>query len=137
MGFGLVFEPFFEGLVETFNLALGLGVAGTAVLLGDAQGRDEGFEGVASATSAGEAGGVDHAVVGERGGGQAVLLRGVQEGIDYDGSGDFGVGGEVEQVAGVVVDEVQDLHAGAPGQGPVGEVGLPHFVGLGGGEAAQ
>ena len=28
VGLGLVFEPFFEGLVETFDLALGLGVAG-------------------------------------------------------------------------------------------------------------
>ena len=36
----------------------------------------------------------------------------------------------------MVVDEVQDLHTGAVGQGPVGEVGLPHLIGLGGGEAA-
>lgn len=89
---GLMLEPFFEGLVEAFNLALGLGVAGTAVLLSDAQGRDESFEGVSSAAAASEAGGVDEAVVGERGGGQAVLLRGVQEGIDHDGSGDSGGG---------------------------------------------
>ena len=31
-------EPAFEGLVEAFDFALGLGVAGVAVLLGDAQG---------------------------------------------------------------------------------------------------
>jgi len=65
-----------------------------------------------------------------------MVLGGVQEGFYHDGPGDFGVGGEVEQVAGVVVDEVQDLHAGAVGQGPVGEVGLPHLIGLGGCEAS-
>jgi hypothetical protein len=30
-------EPAFEGLVETFDLALGLGVSGVTVLLGDAE----------------------------------------------------------------------------------------------------
>ena len=35
---------------------------------------------------------------------------------------------QLERVAGVVVQERQDLHVGAVGQGPVGEVGLPALV---------
>jgi hypothetical protein len=34
---GLGAEPFLQGLLEPFNFALGLRVAGLAVLLGDAQ----------------------------------------------------------------------------------------------------
>jgi hypothetical protein len=34
----------------------------------------------------------------------------------------------------VVIDPVEDLHVGAIGQPPVGEVGLPALVGLFGGE---
>ena len=66
---GLSVQPFLQGLMEAFDFALGLRVSGVAVLLGDAQGCDEGFEGVASAASACESGGVDHAVVGQGGGG--------------------------------------------------------------------
>jgi hypothetical protein len=39
-----------------------------------------------------------------------------------------------EGVAGVVVDPAQNLYMGAVGQPPVGEVGLPAFVGQGGGK---
>ena len=35
----------------------------------------------------------------------------------------------------MVVEPVEDFDLGAVGQGPVGEVGLPAFVGLVGGEA--
>lgn len=61
------------------------------------------------------------------GGGQEVFGDGV--------AGDRGVGGAGEEVAGVVVEPVEDLHVGAVGQAPVGEVGLPALVGLGGFEA--
>jgi hypothetical protein len=37
----------------------------------------------------------------------------------------------------VVVDDVADLDAGAVGEGPVSDVGLPAFVGLFGGEADE
>ena len=37
-----------------------------------------------------------------------------------------------EQVAGVVIEPVEDLHVGPAGQAPVDEVRLPHFVRLGG-----
>jgi hypothetical protein len=35
----------------------------------------------------------------------------------------------------VVIEQVEDLGLGAVGEVPVGGVGLPEFVGLGGGEA--
>jgi hypothetical protein len=44
------------------------------------------------------------------------------------------VGGDRESVAGVVVDPVQDFDVGVIGEPPVGEVGLPAFVGLFGGK---
>jgi hypothetical protein len=37
-------------------------------------------------------------------------------------------GGQAE--SGMVVEDVQDLHLGAVGQPPMGDVGLPAFVGL-------
>ena len=55
-------EPEFEGLMESFDLALGLRVVGVAVLLGDVQAGQEVFERV---LSAGETGCVDAAVIGQ------------------------------------------------------------------------
>ena len=55
--------------------------------------------------------------------------------VDDDGAGDAAVGGDRQGVAGVVVEPVEDLDVGAVGEPPVGEVGLPAFVGLFGGEA--
>jgi hypothetical protein len=55
-------QPAFLGLVESFDLALGLGVERLAVLLGDAEGGEEVLEGVPAAA---EAGGADAPVVGE------------------------------------------------------------------------
>ncbi len=51
--------------MEAFDLALGLGVAGVAVLLDDAVLGDDVFEVVGAAFAAGEAGGEDHAVIGQ------------------------------------------------------------------------
>ena len=62
---------------------------------------------------------------------------GIEKCLDDIGAGDASVRSDVEQVAGVVVEEVQDLGVGAVGKGPVGEVGLPGFVGLVRFEAAQ
>ena len=39
-----------------------------------------------------------------------------------------GVGDEVEQVAGVVVDEVEDVDGFAVAESGVGDIGLPAFV---------
>jgi hypothetical protein len=58
-GGGLSGEPAFQGLVEAFDLALGLGMAGMAVLLGDAEVGEQVLEAVAAA---GETGGVDRPV---------------------------------------------------------------------------
>lgn len=46
---GLVPEPFLEGLLEAFDLALGLGMVPASVLLGHAQCGQGVFEGVAAA----------------------------------------------------------------------------------------
>ena len=47
---------------------------------------------------------------------------GVEERLDDGGAGYASVRLDVEQVAGVVIEEVQDLGVGAVGEGPVGEV---------------
>ena len=64
-------EPVFEGLVEAFDFALGLGVAGVTVFLGDAQAGEQAFEVV---VAVGESCGVDRSVVGQGGCRQAVAL---------------------------------------------------------------
>ena len=65
-------EPAFEGLVEALDLALGLGVAGGAVLLADAEHREQVFECVAAAP---EPGAVDPGVVRERAACSSIRLR--------------------------------------------------------------
>ncbi len=52
-------EPALQGLVEALDLALGLGMAGMAVLLRNAEVGEQVFEAVAAA---GEAGSVDRAI---------------------------------------------------------------------------
>lgn len=131
-GCGLFVQPAFEGLVEAFDLALGLRVSRGAVFLAYAEDGQEVFEGVAPAS---EAGGVDAAVVCEGRGRGAVDAGGGQERGDHVVPGDGLVGGAGQQVAGVVVEPVEDLDVGAVRQAPVGEVGLPGLVGLGGFEA--
>jgi hypothetical protein len=91
---GLGGEPFLEGLLESPGFALGLGVVWLPVLLGDAEAAELGFEGVAAALAAGQAGGEDHAVAGEcRGRGPAGGHGGAEGGQD-DGAGDPVVRGD-------------------------------------------
>ena len=47
-------QPFLQGLLESFDFALGLGVAGPSVLLGDAQAAQFVLQAVAAAFAAGE-----------------------------------------------------------------------------------
>jgi len=54
--------------------------------------------------------------------------NGLAECGDDGGAGDARVGDGGEQVAGVVVDEVQDLHVLSCAEAHVGEVGLPGLV---------
>ena len=56
------------------------------------------------------------------------------EGGQHDAPGDPQVRGHAQGVPGVVIEPGQDLGAGAVGEGVLGEVGLPEFVGLLGGE---
>ena len=59
-------------------------------------------------------------------------VDGVDEAGDHVGPGHAVVGGGGQQVSGVVVEPVEDLDFTAIGQLPVGEIGLPALVGLGG-----
>jgi len=129
---------------EPFDLAAGGGVAGSGVLLDDAEAVELDFEAVAAAgaaqAAAGQAGGEDHAVVGECGGGDPVCGNGCAELGEHDRSGDLVMGGDREGVSAVVVEPGQDLGVGAgsavgAGEPVVGEVGLPALVGLVCGEA--
>lgn len=128
-------EPGFLGLVEAFDLPLGLRVVRGAVLLLDAEGLQGFLERVQATFAAGEPGGEDHPIIGEGGGGEAVRVACGQELVQDYLAGDSGVWGAGQQVAGVVIEEVQDLDIGAIRQAPVGEIGLPGFVGLVGLEA--
>jgi hypothetical protein len=123
-------QPLLQGELEAFDLALGLGVAGPSVFLGDVEAGQFGLEAVAAAFPAGEAGGVDQAVVGEGGGGDAVGGAGGPEGAKDDPAGGDRAGGQVEGVAGVVIDPRDDLDLAGIGEVPVDEVGLPGLVGL-------
>jgi len=91
-----------QGLVKPLGLALGLRVAGSPVLLADAEERQEVFEGVATA---GEAGGVDAAVVGQRAGGSAVVVDGGQEGADDVVAAVDGLARHAPRAALVVVED--------------------------------
>lgn len=74
---GVLFgEIALEGLMEAFDLAAGLGVIGPGVLVGHAEGLEEGFHHHFPAPMFG---GVDAAVVGEHRRGCPVALRGAEE----------------------------------------------------------
>jgi hypothetical protein len=91
---GLFGEPAFEGLLEALDFPAGGGVVGAGVLVGDPEVGQDGLEGVAAASAAGEAGGVDQGVVGQDRCRKALLGSGVLEGVDDDGAGDVAVGGD-------------------------------------------
>ena len=61
--------------------------------------------------------------------------HGVTECVEHVGAGDPQVGGDRQGVTGVIVEPGEDLDVDAGGQPVVGEVGLPHLVGLLGLEA--
>jgi hypothetical protein len=103
--------------------------------LDDAQAADFVLECVASAFAAGQSSGEDHSVVGKGGVWDAMGSNGIEQIGDDDGAGDAGARGDRECVAGVVVNPIEDLDVGEVGEPPVGEVGLPAFVGLFGGES--
>ena len=113
VGAGLGFEVFLEGLLETFDFSAGGGVVGRRVLLFDAEVSEPGLEGVAASFHAGEAGGVDHGVVGEHRRGNPVVNTRLVEGVDDDGAGDTPVDGDGQCVAGMVVEPGDDLGCGA------------------------
>ena len=123
-------SQFLQGLRESFDFALGLGVAGPAVLLGDAQAAQFVLEAVAAAAPAGEPGGVDHSVVGQGGRRGAVGGDGGAEGGQRDLAGGHRAGGNRQGQPRVVVEPGHDLHLLPGGQLPVDEVGLPSLIWL-------
>lgn len=125
-------ETLLQRLPEPFDFPLGSGFVGAAVLLRDSVQCQEGLERVpagSGAGSAGEAGGEDVAVVGQRRRRVAVFGGGLFEGVGDGAAGDAGVAGQVGEVAGVVVEPGDDLDLAAVGESPVGGVGLPDLVG--------
>src|SRR5580700_797780 len=136
-GGGLVWlggQPSVQGLPEPLDLALGLRVVRAAVLLGGAEPAQLVLEGVAAAAAAGKARGVDHAVIGQRGGRDAVAGAGGAEGLQHDRAGDPLVRGQVQHEPGMVIEPADDLGVGTgasawPGEPVVGEVRLPALAG--------
>ena len=103
-------------------------MVGSGVFLGDAEFGQEGFEVVAAASAAGEAG-VDHGVVGQYRCRDPVCFSCCGERLDNGVAGDSGVGGDREGVARMVVEPDQDLDIGVAGEPVVGEVRLPALIG--------
>jgi hypothetical protein len=129
---GLGGEPFLLGLVEPFDLPAGLRMVGAGVVEADAEAAEFDLERdpAAADSFAGESAGEDHAVVGEHRGGDSPAQERFLEGVYHVGGGEGDADGGGEGQSGVVVDQVEDLHGCAVGELPVGDVGLPAFVGL-------
>jgi hypothetical protein len=119
-------EPPFEGLVEAFDLAAGLGVVGAGVLVVDPQPDELEFDGTGAVAALG---GEDRPVVGEHRGRIAPGSGAEMERGDHVGSfgGHKRLGGDHEP--GMVVEHVEDLHLAAIHELPVGGVGLPALIG--------
>ena len=121
--------------MEALHLAAGLRVVGPGVLERDAEGGQVGLQCGAPAGAGGVPDGEDHPIVGEHRGGQGVGGEGSAETVTHGHGGEHRAGGAGDRLAGVVIDDVEDLDMGLVGQPPVGDVGLPAFVGLLGLEA--
>jgi hypothetical protein len=128
LGRWLCGEPLLLGLLEAFDLALGLRVVGAGVVEPDVEAAELDLEGDPAA-AAGEAG-EDRPVVGEHAGGDSPAHEGLLEGVDDVGPGDGAPRDAGHGQTGVVVERVEDLHRCAVGEPPAGGVGLPAFVGL-------
>ena len=83
-----------------------------AVLLCDAEAGEQILKAVAAT---GKAGGIDRTIVSQGGLWRAVMIGRGQEGADHGLAGDPAVGAGGEQIAGVVIQPVDDLHTGAIG----------------------
>jgi len=133
-GGGLAGQVALQRLVEAFDLSARLGVIWPRVLGGDAEVVELGLDRAAAVAGAG---GGDGAVVGEQGGREPVCCCGfVEGGDDVAGLGRGERAGRDDQ-AGVVIDDVEDLHDRVAVEVPVGRVGLPAFVGQLGFEANE
>ena len=87
---GLGAPPVLHRLLEPLHLAAGRGVVGASVLLRHVPASQLGFQGIAPALAAGQAGGEHQPVVGQGGRGGAVGGDRGPEGVPGDRSGDAG-----------------------------------------------
>src|SRR5205085_4281787 len=117
-------HPALEGLVEPLDLSLCLGVAWGPVLLANTEQRQDVFESVAPT---GEPGCVDASVIGQGRGRRPVFVHVVEEYGHHAIACDGLMRGAGEQIAGVVIEPVEDLHIGPVSQPAVDEVRLPHL----------
>ena len=88
-------------------------MVGRGVLLFDAEASEAGLEGVSAAFPAGEAGRVDHGVVGEHRRGNPVVNTRLVEGVDNDRAGDTPMDGDRQGAAAMAVEPGDDLGCGA------------------------
>jgi len=113
-------------LLQVWVIRAGVDVVDAELAENDLQG---------GAAAAPGCGGEDGAVVGHDGRRGAEVGEGVGERLDDVVAAHGGVGAAGQDEPGVVVEDVEDLRVGVIGEVPVGDVGLPEFVGLVGGEA--
>lgn len=112
--------------MESFNFAAGLRVIRAGMFVDDVVGGEFLFECAAAVAVSGVE---DCSVVGEHRGGKPKCVTGVAECGDDVGGFDGAEGTGGDDHSGVVIDDVKDFDVCAVGQGPVGGVGLPAFVG--------
>ena len=105
--FGLLGKEFFQGLMESFNFSLGLGMSRRTVFLDDAEFVELVFELV---TSMLETCGVDDSVIGQGGLWWAIGAHAGEKVVDNYGSCDALECCAAEKETGMVVQPVQNLH---------------------------
>lgn len=119
-------EPLLQRAVPSFDLALGLGMVGPAVLLAHAHQGEQALE--RSGVGRTEPGRVHGPVVGERGRGDPVHGARLAERFLDRVHGDRRERMRVQEEAGVVVEPGDDQCVRAVGDRPVREVRLPRLV---------
>src|SRR5215207_3056651 len=125
---GLGREPLLLGLVEPLHLAAGLGMVGPGMIEPHAE--DTEFDLQRDPALTALFGGEHCTVVAEYLGRDSPPGKGFAEAGHHIVAGGVAAGVAAQTGPGVVVDNVQDRDLRTVGQLPVGDVGLPAFVGL-------
>ena len=114
--------------MEPFDLAAGLWVIGPGVPEADAAVVEGDLQRDASTATA--AAGEHRPVVGQHAGRIAIASSSFTEAVVDVGGLEHPQGVAADAESGVVVEEVENLHVGALGELPVGDIKLPALVGL-------